>query len=100
MVEALAGRPGGEGGFAELGEVFLEGVEACAGVRISGRDRAAGAGIAALEVDRADTETDDAAFVFAEQLIFPEGGEGVAAGDVRGGIVYFEAGAKAEAHFV
>jgi hypothetical protein len=99
MVEAVARGPWGKSGFAELREMFLEAVEICAGVGIAGRDGAAGAGIAAFEVGGAETETNNAAFVWAEKLIFPESGKGVAAGDVRGRGVDFEAGAKAEAGF-
>lgn len=75
MVEAGAGGPWGESGLALLGEAFLEAVESDAGEGIAGRDGAAGAGIAALEMDCADLEADGAAFVFAEELIFPEGGD-------------------------
>jgi len=99
MVEAFARGPGWKSGFAELREVFLEAVEICAGVGIAGRDGATSAGIAAFEVGGAETETDDAAFVWAEELIFPEGGKGVAAGDVRGRSVDFQVGTKAEAGF-
>ena len=77
MVEAGAGGPGRESGFAELSEAFLEAFEDFAGLRIAGRDGATGAGIAALEVYVADFEADYAAFVFAEELIFPEGGDAV-----------------------
>ena len=90
MVEAIARGPGRESGFAELGETLLEAVEDSAGVGIARRDRAAGAGVAALEVDFADGEADDAAFVFAEELILPEGGDAVD----------FERGAETEADVV
>jgi hypothetical protein len=90
MVEAGAGGPGRQRGFTELGEAFLEAFEDFAGLGIAGRDRATGAGIAALEIYFADFEADHAAFVFAEELIFPEGGD---AAD-------FQCGAEALAGFV
>ena len=90
MVEAGAGRPGRESGFAELGESLLEAFEDFAGLGIAGRDGAAGAGIAALEIYFADFEADYAAFVFAEELIFPEGWDAI----------YFQSGAETLAGFV
>jgi hypothetical protein len=90
VVEAGAGGPGRQGGFAEVGEAFLEAFEDFAGLGIAGRDGAAGAGIAALEIDFADFEADYAAFVFAEELVFPEGGDAVD----------FQSGAKALAGFI
>jgi hypothetical protein len=90
VVEAGAGGPGWEGGFAELGEAFLKAFEDFAGLGIARRDGAAGAGVAALEIDLADFEADYAAFVFAEELIFPEGGDAT----------YFQSGAKALAGFI
>ncbi len=90
MVEAGARGPLGERGFALLGEVFLEAVKRDSCMRIARGYGAAGAGIAALEMDFADLEADGAALVFAEELIFPEGGD---ASD-------FESGAKAEADVV
>ncbi len=90
MVEAGAGGPGRECGFAELGEVLLEAFEDFAGLGIAGRDGATGAGIAALEIYFADFEADYAAFVFAEELVFPEGGDAVD----------FQRGAEALAGFV
>ena len=75
MVEAGARGPGGEGGFALTGEVLLEAVEILAGLGIARRDGAAGAGVAAFKVDFADSEADNAAFVLAEELVFPEGGQ-------------------------
>jgi hypothetical protein len=73
---------------ALAGELFLEAVESDAGARIAGRDGTAGAGIAAFKVDFADGEADDAAFVLAEELVFPEGGNAVE----------LEGGAKAAAN--
>ena len=90
MVEARDRRPGRKSGFAELCEAFLESVNGHAGVRITGRDGTASAGIAALEVDFAEGEADDAAFVFAEEAVLPEGGDAVD----------FESGAEAEAEVV
>jgi len=90
VVEAGAGGPGREGGFAELGEVFLEAFEDFAGLGIARWDGATGAGIAALETYFTDFEADYAAFVFAEELIFPKGGDAVD----------FESGAEALAGFV
>lgn len=60
-----------------VGEMFLEAFENNAGEGIAGRDGATGAGIAALEMDIADLKTDGAALVFAEKLIFPEGGDAI-----------------------
>ena len=85
MVESGAGGPWGKGGFALVSKMFLEAVEVDAGKRIARRDRAAGAGIAAFKMDFADSEADCAAFVFAEESVFPEGGN----------IFEFEGGAKA-----
>jgi len=90
MVEAGAGGPGRQGGFAELGEAFLEAFEDFAGLGIAWRNGTAGAGIAALEIYFADFEADYAAFVFAEELIFPE----------RGDAIDFERGAETLAGFV
>ena len=73
MVEAGARRPGGESGFAELAEMLLEPGENCAGVGIARGNRAPGARVAAFEGDFADGEADDAALVFTEETIFPEG---------------------------
>ena len=73
-----------------MGEAFLEAFEDFAGLGIARWDGATGAGIAALEVHFADFEADYAAFVFAEELIFPEGGDAVD----------FERGAEALAGFV
>ena len=77
MVETGTGGPGRESGFAELGEAFLEAFEDVAGERIARRDGASGAGIAALEIYFTNFETDDATFVFSEELIFPESGDAV-----------------------
>ncbi len=86
MVEAGAGGPQREHRFTLVGEMLLESVEAGAGEGIARRDGATGAGIAALEGDFANGEADDAAFVFAEEAVFPEGGDAVE----------FEGGAETE----
>ena len=80
----------GERDFALMGETFLKAVEGDAGEGIARGDGAAGAGIATFEMDFADGEADDAAFVFAEELVFPEGGD----------TVDFESGAESEADVV
>jgi hypothetical protein len=77
MVEAVAGRPCGQSGFTLANKMFLEADQVDAGAGIAGRYGAAGAGIAAFEMNLADGETDDAAFVFAKQLIFPEGRDAI-----------------------
>ena len=100
MVEAGAGGPGRQGGFAELGEALLEAFEDFAGLGIAGRDGAAGAGIAALEIYFADFEADYAALVFAEELVFPEGGQLFAECDPCRVDVDFERSAEALAGFV
>jgi len=90
VVEAGAGGPGRQGGFAELGETFLKAIEDFAGSGIAWRHGTTGAGVAALEIYFTDFEADYAAFVFAEELIFPEGGDSID----------FERGAEALASFV
>ena len=100
VVEARAGRPGGESGFAEMGEMFLKAGEYLAGAGIARGNRAAGARVAALEDDFADGEADNAAFVFTEETIFPEGGQGFAAGSAGGVGIDFKCGAKALASFL
>ena len=100
VVEARAGRPGGESGFAEMGEMFLKAGEYLAGAGIARGNRAAGARVAALEDDFADGEADNAAFVFTEETIFPEGGQGFAAVSAGGVGIDFKCGAKALASFL
>ena len=68
----------------------MEAVPGDAGEGVAGRDGATGAGIAALEGDFTDGETSDAAFVLAEELVFPESGDAID----------FESGAEAEANVV
>lgn len=87
MVEAGLWGPWREGGFAELGEAFLEKFENVAAVGIARGDGTTGAGIAAFKVNFTDGEADGAAFVSAEEVIFPEGR------DVRN----FQSGAETEA---
>ncbi len=77
MVEAVAGRPRGQGGLAELGKLFLEAFEYFAGAGITGGNGAAGAGMTAFQIDFADFEADDATLFLAEELIFPEGRDAV-----------------------
>jgi len=73
-----------------LGETLLEAVERDAGEGIARGNGAAGAGIAALEMDFADLEADGAALVFGEEPVFPEGRHAI----------NFQRGAEAEADFV
>jgi hypothetical protein len=77
VVEAVARGPRGEGGLAQPGETFLEVVEDDSGAGIAGRNGTAGAGVAAFEMNLADGEADGIAFVFGEELVFPEGGDTV-----------------------
>lgn len=100
VVEARAGGPCGESGFAPASEMLLEAVEIQTGERIAGRNGAAGAGIAALEGDFADGKANDAAFVFAEELVFPEGRQLLSKRDPFRVDVDFESGAKAKANVV
>ena len=90
VVEAVDGGPGRESGFPELREAFLEAVESFAGMRIPRGNGAAGTGVASFQMNFADGEADGAAFVDAEELIFPKRGD---TGD-------FEGGTKAEAEVV
>ena len=73
-----------------MGEALLEAFEDFAGLGIAGRDGAACAGIAALEIYFADFEADYAALVFAEELVFPEARDSI----------YFQSGAETLAGFV
>jgi hypothetical protein len=90
MVEAIAGRPSRQGRFAELGERLLEGIESYAREWIARRDGATCARIAALECNFTDAETDNAALVLTEKLIFPESRDAVD----------FKRSAKAEANVI
>jgi hypothetical protein len=56
-----------------LGEMLLECGNELAVARIARGNGTAGTGIAAFQMNFADGEADYAAFVFAEELIFPEG---------------------------
>ena len=76
MVEAVAGGPWGQRGLTLVGESFWKPSRLCRCGDRAG-DGAAGAGIATFKMDFADGEADDAAFVFAEELVFPEGGDAV-----------------------
>ena len=82
VVKALARRPGRQSGLALLSELLLECGNRLAGAGIARRHGTTGAGVAAFEMDVTDGEAHDAAFVFAEQLIFPEGGYAL---DFQGG---------------
>lgn len=86
VVESGGGRPWGEGGFAELREALLESVDGRAGVGIARGHWAAGAGVAAFKMNITNREADGAAFVHAEEAIFPEGRNAV----------NFECGAESE----
>src|SRR6266478_5877973 len=108
MVEAGGVGPRRQSFAAQVAETLLEAGDFGAGLRVACGDRAAGAGVAALEVDFADAEAHHAAFVFAVELIFPERGQmSVRArsfrGDFRPGnlsAIDFERGAKAPARAV
>jgi hypothetical protein len=100
VIEAGTGRPGGESGFAELSELSLEAIENGAGVRIAGRDGATRARIAALEGDFTDREADDAAFLFTEETIFPEGRQLFAGRGACWVEIDLEGGAETLASFV
>ena len=95
VIEAGARGPRGKSGFALLGEVFLKAGEDGAGEWIARRNGTTRAWIAALELNFTDREADDAAFVFAEETILPEGWECFGSG----GTIDFERGAKAHAGF-
>ena len=90
MVEAGAGGPRGERGFAELREALLEAIEHDARERIARGNGAPRAGIATLKMNFADLEAHGATLVFAEKPVFPE----------RGHAIDFERGAEAQADFV
>ena len=77
MLEAFGVRPGRKLGAAQMGELFLEADIVDTGVGIARGDWAADAGVTAFEIDFADAETDDAAQLGAEELIFPEGRDSV-----------------------
>src|SRR5882762_10348464 len=84
MVEAGCWRPGRKSFAAEVGETLLEADEVGCGLRVTRGDRAAGAGVAALEIYFADAEAHYAALVFAVELVFPECGQvSVRAGRAR-----------------
>src|SRR5258708_29171814 len=98
MVEAGDGGPRRQSFAAQVAETLLESGEVGAGLRVARGDGAAGARVAALEVDFIDAEAHDAALVFAVELIFPECGQvSVRARRVRGNVVAIDLqrGAKA-----
>src|SRR5208283_3519071 len=90
VVEARARGPRGERRFAKLSKALLEAIQRNARERIARWNGAARAGVAALEMDFTDLEAHDAALVFTEQPVFPEGGHAID----------FERGAKAKPDFV
>jgi len=90
MVEASLRRPNREIGAPKIGEAFLEAWDDFSRVWIARRNRAARAGVAALEIHFANAEAHGTAFSFAKELIFPE----------RRDTVDFERGAEALARFV
>ena len=66
MVEAGGWRPRRKSFAAQIAETFLEAGKVGGGLRVACGNWAAGAGIAALEMDFADAEAHYAALVFAE----------------------------------
>ena len=78
MIEADGWRPRRQSFAAYVGETFLEAGEIRAGLRVACGDRAAGARVAALEIDLAGAETYDAALVFALSQRLEAGGNPVA----------------------
>src|SRR6266851_118681 len=103
MVEAGGWGPGRQSFAAQVAETFLEAGDFGGGLRVARGNGAAGAGVAALEVDFADAEAHHAAFVFAVELIFPERGQmSVRARSLLGnfGATDFERGAKTLARAV
>src|ERR1700687_501468 len=103
MGEAGGWRPGRQTLAAEVAETFLEAEDVGPGSRVAGGNGAAGARIAALEVDFSDAEAHYAALVFAVELIFPERRQvTVHTCSLRGNVNAsdFERGAKALAHSI
>src|SRR5216684_3253990 len=74
MVEAGGRGPGRKSFAAQVAEAFLEAGDFGGGLRVARRDGAAGARVAALEMDFADAEAHHGALVFAVEPIFPERG--------------------------
>src|SRR5260370_42615150 len=95
MVEAAGGSPGGQSFAAQIAEAFLETDDFFGRVRVASGNRAAGARMAALEVDFADAEAHNAALVLTVKLIFPERGQFPIRARPGVGHVDFERGAKA-----
>src|SRR5260370_34207858 len=95
MVEAGGWHPRRQSFAAQVTETLLEASDFGAGLRVARGNGAAGARIAALEVDFANAEAHCAALVFAVELVLPERGQlPIRAG--RGvGHIDFERGAKA-----
>src|SRR5260370_1186788 len=90
MIEASFGRPARDIGAAEIGEAFLEAGDDFPGARVARGNRAASAGIAALKIHFANAEAHGTAFLFSEELVFPE----------RWKVIDFECRAKAAAGVV
>src|SRR6266481_4490852 len=90
MIEASFGRPARDIGTAEIGEAFLEAGDDFPGARVARGNRAASAGIAALKIHFANAEAHGTAFLFSEELVFPE----------RWHAIDFECRAEAAAHLV
>src|SRR5713226_7672383 len=95
MVEAAGGGPGGQSFAAQIAETLLEADDVGAGLRVASGNGAAGAGMAALEMDFADAEAHNAALVLTVKLIFPERGQFPIRARPGVGHVDFERGAKA-----
>src|ERR1700674_5403610 len=72
MLEAIGVGPGRKMGAALLGEMFLKVDGVGTGMRIARGNGAADAGVATFKGDFADVETDYAAKLGAEELVFPE----------------------------
>jgi hypothetical protein len=77
VIEARTGRSAGKRGLALLRKAFLKAVKVDAGAGIARRDGAPGAWIAPFQLNFTDRKTNGAAFVFPEELIFPEGGDAI-----------------------
>src|SRR5437588_10979926 len=88
MVEARLGSPVRDVAAAIVGKEFLKARNDCPGLRIARRDRAAHAGIAALELHFADAKRHENILVCGEKLVFPKGRYAID----------FQRGAKTQAH--
>src|SRR5882672_3602279 len=90
VIEAGCGGPRRQGTAAHVAEFSGEAEDFFAGARIAWGNRAARAGMAALECDCADFEAHCVIFVWAEELVLPKCGDAVD----------FECRAKTFARFV